>query len=236
VYEKGSSAAIDEHTQPYRGSTRLPNNAYQWMVDRCKIAQKSGVIKGILFHQGEANQNESSWPGRVAKIVKDLKTDLGLDDKVPFLAGEVLRSGDAASHNAQVAKVPDVVPNSYVISAEGLDMRVGDSWRLHFSCASVRTFGERYAKKFLEHVDSVLIPRLDDTIPPVSVRKSNFITANSLTSATGPMTIYSLSGRVVAEINNNSGDFKKYMKSGNLYIISRKVTGANSSVVSVINY
>ena len=223
VFEKGNKAAIDEHTQPYMGSQRLPCCAYEWMVKRCKIAQETGVIKGILFHQGEANQNESSWPGRVAKIVQDLRTDLNLGEKVPFLAGEVLRSGDAASHNAQVAKIPGVVPNSYVISAEGLEMRVGDTWRLHFSCKSVREFGRRYAHAFLKAASQEFVPRkgYDAVKPPQKA-----VSVSSIRSWDDGARIYSLNGKVMAVISpSNSARALNTMTPGNVYLVSRKSSG-----------
>lgn len=39
-------------------------NPYQYLVDNAKIAQKDGVIKGILVHQGESNTNDAEWPKR----------------------------------------------------------------------------------------------------------------------------------------------------------------------------
>ncbi|NLD94723.1 MAG: sialate O-acetylesterase, partial [Fibrobacter sp.] len=53
VFMKGRNAPIDAHTQPTNGSKKITSGAYEWMVKRCKIAQEKGVIKGILFHQGE---------------------------------------------------------------------------------------------------------------------------------------------------------------------------------------
>jgi hypothetical protein len=36
------------------------NNPYNRLVELAKIAQESGVIKGILLHQGESNSGESA--------------------------------------------------------------------------------------------------------------------------------------------------------------------------------
>src|ERR1041385_3820553 len=47
-------------------------NPYQHLVDMAKMAQKKGVIKGILLHQGESNTNDKDWPNKVAKIYNDL--------------------------------------------------------------------------------------------------------------------------------------------------------------------
>src|ERR1017187_8971097 len=39
-------------------------NPYQYLVDTARLAQKSGVIKGILLHQGESNTNDKEWPNK----------------------------------------------------------------------------------------------------------------------------------------------------------------------------
>jgi len=45
-------------------------NPYARLVEMAKIAQKSGVIKGILLHQGESNTNDTLWTKKV-KLVYD---------------------------------------------------------------------------------------------------------------------------------------------------------------------
>ena len=67
-----------------------------------------------------------------------------------MLVGEVVRTdqgGQCGSMNNIIANVPSTIPNSYVISAQGLGHK-GDN--LHFSSASYRTLGERYAEQMLK--------------------------------------------------------------------------------------
>lgn len=125
-------------------------NPYGRLVEVAKLAQKNGVIKGILFHQGETNTNSPTWKNQVQQVVANLKSDLGLGD-VPFLAGELLAAQGACcgSHNVEVNKLPGIIPNAYVISSSGL---VGAD-AAHFTSASYRIFGERYAKKMLELIE-----------------------------------------------------------------------------------
>ncbi|RRN77568.1 sialate O-acetylesterase, partial [Pseudoxanthomonas sp. SGD-10] len=69
------------------------NNPYQRLVEMAKIAQQSGVIKGILLHQGESNTGDTSWPQKVKDVYADLIQDLNLNpSKVPLLAGEVVHA------------------------------------------------------------------------------------------------------------------------------------------------
>lgn len=126
-------------------------NPYGRLVEMGKEAQKVGVIKGILLHQGETNTGQNNWPSRVKAVYNDLIKDLGLNaDDVPLLVGEVVRTdqgGQCGSMNNIIANVPSTIPNSYVISAQGLGHK-GDN--LHFSSASYRTLGERYAEQMLK--------------------------------------------------------------------------------------
>ena len=66
------------------------NNPYEHLVEIARLAQKDGVIKGILVHQGESNTGDKAWPEKVKMVYESLLKDLGLKAKdVPLLAGEV---------------------------------------------------------------------------------------------------------------------------------------------------
>jgi len=123
---------------------------YSWIINRAKLAQQAGgVIEGILFHQGESNNGDISWPGKVKQLVQDLKADLGLG-KIPFLAGELLYSGSCAGHNTLVNQLPNNISNCYVISASGLVVDPTDTvWHLHFGHDSQVELGKRYASKMI---------------------------------------------------------------------------------------
>ena len=135
---------------------------YERLVEAAKEAQKAGVIKGILLHQGETNTAQQTWPGRVAAIYDSLISQLNLNpDEVPLLVGEVVTSevgGACGSHNNVVAKVPDVVKNAYVVSAKDLK---GKSDNLHFTDDSYRILGKRYAKQWLRSA-GIMVNELPD--------------------------------------------------------------------------
>jgi len=125
-------------------------NPYQRLVEMARIAQKDGVIKGILLHQGESNTGDSSWPQKVKIVYDNLLHDLNLQaGSVPLLAGEVVNAdqgGACASMNAIIATLPKTIPKSYVISSAGCPQR-GDN--LHFTAAGYRELGKRYGLKML---------------------------------------------------------------------------------------
>jgi hypothetical protein len=125
-------------------------NPYQYLVETAKLAQKDGVIKGILLHQGESNTNDQQWPVKVKGIYDNLIKDLDLKpEAVPLLAGEVVNAdqrGACASMNSIIAQLPKTIPNSYVISSAGCACRPD---RLHFTPAGYRELGQRYGEKML---------------------------------------------------------------------------------------
>ena len=125
-------------------------NPYARLVEMAKLAQKDGVIKGILLHQGESNTNDSLWTKKVKLVYDNLMKDLKLDPKkTPLLAGETVnedQKGACASMNKIIATLPKTIPNSYVISSAGCPQK-GDN--LHFTIAGYRELGKRYAVQML---------------------------------------------------------------------------------------
>ncbi len=123
---------------------------YGRLVEMGKLAQQSGVIKGILLHQGESNTGDTQWPNKVKVIYDHLLKDLNLiADSVPLLAGEVVHAdqgGLCASMNAIIAKLPKTIPTAHVISSKGC---ADASDNIHFNSAGYRELGKRYGTKML---------------------------------------------------------------------------------------
>ena len=133
-------------------------NPYGRIIEMAKKAQQVGAIKGILLHQGCSNNGDPNWPNMVKKIYNDMLTDLGLaTDTVPLFVGETLRQdqgGACYGHNTQVARMPSVVKNSYVISSEGCPGNGTDPW--HFNALGYRMMGARYAGEALYTLEQQL--------------------------------------------------------------------------------
>ena len=125
-------------------------NPYAHLVEMGKLAQKEGVIKGILLHQGESNSGDKEWPNKVKAIYDNLIKDLNLKaGEVPLLAGELVdaeQKGACAGMNAIIDELPKTIPNSYAISSKGC---TGRPDHLHFTPAGYRELGKRYAEKML---------------------------------------------------------------------------------------
>lgn len=152
LFDKDTYQAYAATAAPWMTNiiTQYGGSPYQRLVDMAKVAQQSGVIKGILLHQGESNTNDAEWPDKVAKIYRDLLADLNLDaGAVPLLAGEVVNAdqqGAAASVNEIIARLPAVVPTAHVVSSKGCECRRD---HLHFTPAGYRELGRRYAQTML---------------------------------------------------------------------------------------
>jgi hypothetical protein len=123
---------------------------YGRLVEMARLAQKEGVIKGILMHQGESNTNDSIWPQKVKDVYNNLLADLNLgSNSIPLLAGEVVNAdqgGICASMNSIIEQLPNTIPNSRVISSKGCSDGPDN---LHFNAEGYRELGKRYAVTML---------------------------------------------------------------------------------------
>lgn len=126
------------------------NDPYKRLVEMAKVAQQSGVIKGILLHQGESDNGNQEWLQKVKTIYERLLSDLQLKaEEVPLLAGETVNAdvgGTCSWHNTVIAQLPSVVPTAHVIPSNGCPC---GSDNIHFTVAGYRTMGKRYAYKAL---------------------------------------------------------------------------------------
>jgi hypothetical protein len=129
---------------------------YQQALVRAKLAMKSGTLKGILWHQGEADSGKEetarSYGTRLAQMVKDLRGDLGAAE-APFVAGKLgeylaktAKDGSPSFWpvvNEQIAALPSLVPQTAAVDSSGLKPK---SDVVHFDTPSLRQFGKRYAE------------------------------------------------------------------------------------------
>ena len=126
-------------------------NPYARLVEMARLAQKDGVIKGILLHQGESNTGDPDWPDKVKLVYENLLSDLHLKAKnVPLLAGEVVnadQNGKCASMNAIIDTLPRTIPTAHIIPSAGCPA-AKDS--LHFTAQGYRMLGTRYAIQMLK--------------------------------------------------------------------------------------
>ena len=169
---------------------------YERLIEMAKKAQEDGVIKGIIFHQGETDAGDGQWPSKVKKLYDRIIADLNLGDDIPFLAGEVLRSGMSSGANNNIAKLPQQSKNFYVISSEGFNQALGDGQNVHFTSQEYRDFGKRYAEKVMEV--------LGDDLKPVAAVSSSSEPAESSSSEASSSSVESSSSTTGVIIIGNA--------------------------------
>ena len=126
------------------------NNPYKRLVDMARLAQKDGVIKGVLLHQGESNTGDKLWATKVKAVYDMLLGDLSLKpEEVPLLAGEVVQAngeGRCLAMNKQIDALPETIHTAQVIKSDGCTNAAD---KLHFDAAGYRELGRRYGTKML---------------------------------------------------------------------------------------
>ncbi len=129
------------------------NNPYKRLVTLAKKAQKDGVIKGILMHQGETNTGDPKWAGMVKEVYDNLCGDLQLKpEEVNLYAGNIVQAGGKGvciGCKKQIDELPQTLHTAQVISSD--DCTNGPD-RLHFDAAGYRELGCRYGEAVARHL------------------------------------------------------------------------------------
>lgn len=125
---------------------------YEKAVARAKVAGEVGILKGVLWHQGESDtvhrKDAETYEKRLARMFVDLRKDLD-QPHLPIVVGQL---GEFLSEKkypyvdivrAAIRHMPEVVDNVGYADSAGLGDR-GD--KLHFSAEAQQVFGARYAK------------------------------------------------------------------------------------------
>jgi len=127
---------------------------YNQTVERTKKALDSGSLKGILWHQGEADSGNGrylTYADKFDTLLKNLSQDLGLNiDSIPVIIGELGPFYSSQPRNKEALCIDSVLnqmagKNIYCVSSKGLTHK-GDY--THFDTASLRELGKRYAEAY----------------------------------------------------------------------------------------
>lgn len=122
---------------------------------KMEFARTQGIVKGILWHQGESDANTRSIP-----LYKDnLKKLFGIfreyaaNDKLPVLMGEL---GSFSKTPAEWNTINEIIrqyavsdPNAYLIQTSDLKHK-GDF--IHFDSEGQRQMGKRFAEAYLKSI------------------------------------------------------------------------------------
>lgn len=150
--EDKTEGVIARSADWFKGFCRdYDNKPFRRLMDMAKKAQKVGVIKGILLHQGCTDNGQQDWPQRVKLVYDRMLSELGLNAQdVPLLVGELMSKEDGGccyAHNAVIANIRETIPTAHVVSSMGCP---GAKDQLHFTAEGYRILGRRYAATMLE--------------------------------------------------------------------------------------
>jgi hypothetical protein len=107
---------------------------------------KNARFAGVIFHQGESNTGQGTWPGLVKQLYNEVKAGFGVTYDVPFILGELPAGGCCSSHNTLIRQAAMQLPLGSYVTQDGT--KVMDEY--HFDHASVVLMGTRYGDKMLE--------------------------------------------------------------------------------------
>jgi hypothetical protein len=143
------------------GAYHAQTKSHPWddAIKRAKLAQEKGVIKAILWHQGESDSSDkfaSAYAGKLKDLVLAFRKELNTD--APFLVGQLGEfEGKPWSEGYKIVdqahrELPQQLPNVAFVSSQGLG-HGGD--KLHFDAKAQREFGKRYAAAYFELLKAV---------------------------------------------------------------------------------
>lgn len=129
------------------------SHPYDDAIARTRVALEHGTLKGILWHQGEADGHPGKsevYAEALTELIARFRSELGTPD-VPFILGQVGRFEAApwGEHTKQVyaaqLEVAASTPRAAFVSSEGLASKPDN---IHFNSESLRELGRRYYEAF----------------------------------------------------------------------------------------
>ncbi|MDX2023078.1 MAG: sialate O-acetylesterase [Deltaproteobacteria bacterium] len=121
-----------------------PQTGKNWtpMLPYLDEALKKGVLRGFIWHQGEANggTDPAVYAAKLGAIVTAIRTRAG-NATVPVVAGEVGTTSDTGRVNMALAMMAAADKNFGVATSENLSLIDN----VHYDNKSQREYGKRYA-------------------------------------------------------------------------------------------
>jgi hypothetical protein len=139
----------------YHAQTK--SHPYDDAIARTNRALQNGTLKGILWHQGESDCNETLAPlyhDKLTSLINRFRTEFKIDD-LPFITGQLGQFPQSPwnefklmVNDAHMMAAKEMNNVRFVIS-DGLTCNPDN---IHFDAPSQRTFGKRYAGVYLEMI------------------------------------------------------------------------------------
>ncbi|MCB9055812.1 MAG: sialate O-acetylesterase [Chitinophagales bacterium] len=149
----GSSIQQWNNDETYRGVTLLSN-----FKERLEEGKNKGIIKGVLWHQGESDANSIGIPPYAKQTTKLFAAfrQMANNEKLPILVGELGSFRQPAGVQAQCDSINQVIHQTARLDKYRFVIPTGDLGHkgdnLHFNSSAQREMGIRFAQKYNEVV------------------------------------------------------------------------------------
>ncbi|MCT4647641.1 MAG: sialate O-acetylesterase [Carboxylicivirga sp.] len=145
-------------------------DVYRDAVNKAQWAKSHGVIKGVLWHQGESDtvtpEKAEAYGGNLSQLIIDLRNDLE-DKNLPFVIGNLAEFYGTGPDHCKPERVKSInkvrntlrdMPNQLdnVAFVESTGLKAREHHKVHFNRESLILFGERYAVAFEQLIDDKL--------------------------------------------------------------------------------
>lgn len=168
---------------------------------------KTGVLKGVVWHQGEADSGNSNYQADLANVIINLRRDTGIPD-LPFIMGMLSTAGNSTMHLRNYSGV------LYTGHASSYGLVLADN--VHYNAASQRIYGARYANSWLKMMGLLPAdqPRIENQLLPPAGQNQPYSVALQIGGTTGPVTCtaltampagLTLTGTVISGTRTGSG-------------------------------
>lgn len=123
---------------------RTETHPYDDAIVRIKQAMQKGIIKGVIWHQGESDSKDiNGYLKKLKQLILTIR-EVVQNPNLPFVVGELGRYNDSyQAINLEIQKVESLLPLTAVVSSRNLK-DIGD--HTHFNSGSATKLGKRYAK------------------------------------------------------------------------------------------
>jgi len=113
------------------------------LEEKARELEEERARKAAGFAKFMDSVRVATYLPKLAGFVQALRSDLGVGEAVPFIAGQIQpRHENAARFNPVIGRVSEVIPNSFCVSSEGLATNPDN---LHFTRDAQLELGRRYA-------------------------------------------------------------------------------------------
>lgn len=116
---------------------------YLSAIKQTHDAMKHGVLKGVIWHQGEGDCDPirvNMYLGRLEILINAIREEFD-NPTLPFVAGQLFENEKRHAFNQMILQLPDFIKNTGVVISDG----TGASDGTHFDSKSALILGDRYA-------------------------------------------------------------------------------------------